>query len=39
MRIMSAAVVCLLTLYAVDASYCGGKYFAAFNEVVHFAAR
>jgi hypothetical protein len=36
---MSAAVVCLLTLFAIDASYCGGKYFAAFNEVVRLAAR
>jgi hypothetical protein len=36
---MGAAVVCLLTLYAADASYCGGRYFTALSEVVHLAAR
>ena len=37
MRIMGAAIVCLLTLYTVDASYCGGKYFSAFNELAGLA--
>jgi hypothetical protein len=34
MKLLGAALVCILTLYAVDAIFCYGIYFSAFNEVV-----
>jgi hypothetical protein len=39
MRILGAALVCILTLYAVDAIFCNGIYFSAFNDIVLRAAQ
>jgi len=32
MRILGAAIVCALALYTVDALYCDGEYFSAFQQ-------
>jgi hypothetical protein len=39
MKLIGTALVCILTLYAVDAIFCDGTYLAAFNEIVSRAAR